>query len=409
MTAVLEADPSDVGLDPDRLARIDAHFGRHVDAGRLTGYQVLVARRGKVAHLSGGGWRDPEAELPVAPDTVYRIYSMTKPITSVALMMLWEEGAFQLRDPVSAFLPAFADTPVWHGGTAEAPELVPQVEPMQVVHLFTHMSGLTYGFHHAHPTDELYRAAGYELGAPKGATLADACDTWARLPLRFQPGTRWNYGVSTDVLGRLVEVISGQPLDVYLRERIFEPLGMTETSFDAVGRTDRLAALYVPQGPEKLAVRYDPIGRQVTRPATFLSGGGGLVSTIGDYHRFVGCLLGGGALDGQRILGPRSLGLMSRNHLPGGVDMAALAEPGMTELAREGTGFGLGFAVTLDPATAKTAASVGDLAWGGAASTGFWLDPTEDLGVVLMTQLLPSTTHPLRAELRSLVYQAIVD
>lgn len=409
MVAELEADPSDVGLDPGRLARIDTHFRRYVDDGRLPGYQVLVARRGKVVHLSSHGYRDREAELPIEPDTVFRIYSMTKPITSVALMMLWEEGAFQLRDPVSRFLPAFADTPVWHGGSTAKPELVAQASPMEIGHLLTHTSGLTYGFHHVHPTDELYRDAGYDLGAPKGATLADACDAWARLPLRFQPGTRWNYSVSTDVVGRLVEVIGGQPLDDHLSTRIFEPLGMTETAFDAIGRTERLAALYIPDGPTKQAVRFDPIGRQVTRPATFLSGGGGLVSTIGDYHRFLRCLLGGGTLDGARILGPRTLGFMARNHLPGGVDMAAIAEEGMTELAREGMGSGLGFGVLLDPARARVAGSVGDLSWGGAASTGFWLDPAEDLDVVMMTQLLPSTTHPLRPELRSLVYQSIVD
>ncbi len=409
MTAALEADPSDVGLDPERLRRIDAHFGHYVDDGRLAGYQVLVARHGKIAHLSSGGWRDRENELPVEADTVYRIYSMTKAITSVALMMLWEEGAFQLHDPVSRFLPAFADTPVWHGGSTQKPILVGQTEAMEIGHLFTHTSGLTYGFHHVHPTDDLYRKAGYELGAPKGTTLADACDAWASLPLRFQPGTRWNYSVSTDVLGRLIEVISGESLDDFLRTRIFGPLHMDETSFDAVGRTDRLAALYIPDGLTGSAVRFDPIGKLVTRPATLLSGGGGLVSTIGDYHRFLRCLLGGGALDGARLLGPRTVALMGRNHLPGGVDMAAIAEDGMSELAREGMGFGLGFAVTLDPGRAQVAASVGDLSWGGAASTGFWFDPTEDLDVVFMTQLLPSSTHPVRPELRSLVYQAIVD
>ncbi len=408
MTAELEADPSDVGLDADRLQRIDTHFQRYVDDGRLPGYQVLVARRGKIAHLSSGGYRDRENELPVEADTVYRIYSMTKAITSVALMMLWEEGAFQLHDPVARFLPAFADTPVWNGGSTMKPALVAQMAPMEIGHLFTHTSGLTYGFHYVHPTDELYRKAGYELGAPKGVDLATACDAWAGLPLRFQPGTRWNYSVATDVLGRLVEVISGQPLDVFLRDRIFTPLGMTETAFDAVDRTDRLAALYIPDGDKK-AVRFDPIGKLAARPATFLSGGGGLMSTIGDYHRFLRCLLDGGTLDGARILGPRTIGLMGRNHLPGGVDLITIAEEGMTELGREGMGFGLGFAVTLDPGRAQIAASVGDLSWGGAASTGFWLDPTEDLDVVFMTQLLPSTTHPLRPELRSLVYQAIID
>ena len=409
MSVQIEADPSEVGMDANRLSRIDTHFRRYVDDGRLPGYEVLVARGGKIVHLSTYGHRDREAELPVESDTVFRIYSMTKAITSVAAMMLWEEGAFQLRDHVAKFLPAFRNTKVWRGGSTMKPVLDAQTEPMEIGHLLTHTSGLTYGFHYVHPTDELYRKAGYEFGAPKGVNLADACDALAALPLRFQPGTRWNYSVSTDVLGRLVEVISGQSLDEFFRTRIFEPLAMVDTAFDAADRLDRLAALYIPDGTTKKAVRFDPIGKQATRPATYLSGGGGLVSTAGDYHRFLRCLLHGGELDGARILGPRTIALMGRNHLPDGCDMASIAEEGMTELAGKGVGFGLGFAVMLDPGIAQQASSVGALAWGGAASTGFWLDPSEDLDVVFMTQLLPSSTHPLRPELQQLVYQAIVD
>ena len=408
MTVTVEASPADVGLDAGRLARLDEHFGRYVDDGRLAGYQLLVARRGKVAHLSTGGHRDREAGLAYEPDTLVRIYSMTKPITSVALMQLFEQGAFQLTDPVRDYLPAFGETPVWRGGSTVKPELEPQTELMRVWHLLTHTSGLTYGFHYTHPTDELYRKAGFELGAPKGTTLAEACDAWAGLPLRFQPGTRWNYSVSTDVVGRLVEVLSGQPLDEYLRRHIFEPLGMADTAFDAVGREERLAALYVPDG-ERKAARFDAIGKLAARRQSFLSGGGGLVSSIGDYHRFLRCLLDGGTLDGERILGPRTLGLMAVNHLPGGADIASLAEDGTSELARDGVGFGLGLAVMLDLGRSHTAGSVGDLSWGGAASTAFWIDPAEDLDVVFVTQLLPSTTHPIRPELRALVYQAIVD
>lgn len=405
----IEVDAAEVGMDAGRLERVDRHFRRYVDDGRLPGWSVLVARRGRIVHLSHYGMRDVEASLPVEPDTVFRIYSMTKPITSVAAMMLWEEGGFALTDAVHRYLPEFRDTRVWAGGSSRAPITTPQADPMRIWQLFTHTSGLTYGFHYVHPTDELYRAAGYEFQAPKGATLADACEVWAGLPLRFQPGTRWNYSVSTDVLGRLVEVVSGQSLDVFFRERIFEPLGMTETAFDAIEWADRLAALYVPTPGTKQAMRFDPFGKPALRKQTFLSGGGGLVSTMHDYHRFTQMLVNGGELDGARVLGPRTLGLMARNHLPGGADLASLAEEGMSELAPQGLGFGLGFAVTLDPGAARLAGSVGDLAWGGAASTGFWVDPAEELTSVFMTQLLPSSTYPLRAELRQLVYQAIVD
>lgn len=405
----VETNPEEVGFDADRLRRIDGHFHRYVDDGRLPGYQVLVARRGKVAHLSAYGWRDVEGSLPIEPDTVFRIYSMTKPITSVALMTLWEQGHFQLKDPVSRYLPAFADTPVWAGGTVDAPILEPQASPITIGHLFTHTSGLTYGFHRAHPTDELYRNAGYDFMPRTGATMAEACEAWATLPLRFQPGTRWCYSHSTDVLGRLIEVISGQTLDRYLRDHVFEPLGMVDTGFDAVGRTDRLAALYVPNGITGQASRFDLFGDAVKQPTPFLSGGGGLVSTIGDYRRFAQCLVNGGSLDGHRLLGPRTLGLMGQNHLPGRVTMAAIAEEGMTELARDGVGFGLGFAVTQDLGAMQVAGTVGDLSWGGAASTFFWVDPAEELLAVFMTQLLPSSTYPIRPELRNLVHQALVD
>ncbi len=404
-----ETEPADVGLDAERLARIDTHFQRYVDDGRLPGYLVQVARGGEIAYLSSYGYRDKENELPVEPDSVYRIYSMTKTITSAALMMLWEEAKFSLKDPVAKFLPAFADTKVWAGGSVSKPVLAPQHQPMEIHQLFTHTSGLTYGFHYVHPTDELYRKAGYAWDAPKDTTLAEACDAWAALPLRFQPGTRWNYSVSTDVIGRLVEVLSGQPLDEFFRTRIFEPLGMTDTSFSAAEQLDRLAALYLPNGMTGEANRFDPMGDAAKHTPTFLSGGGGLVSTAGDYHRFLRCLLQGGEIDGARILGPHTLEMMGRNHLVDDVDIASIAEEGSSELARDGYGFGLGFAVHLDPAVSRHAGSIGDLSWGGAASTGFWIDPAEGLDVVFMTQLLPSSTYPLRPELRQLVYSAIVD
>lgn len=403
-------DPRDVGLDPARLARLGRHFQRYVDEGLLPGWLILVARDGRVAHLESAGWRDREADLPVTPDTIFRIYSMTKPVTSVAALMLWEEGGFELKDPVARFLPAFADTKVWRSGSVTNPTLEPQTTPLALWHLLTHTSGLTYGFLYAHPVDELYRRAGFEWGTPPGVDLAEACDRLARLPLLFQPGSEWNYSMATDVLGRIVEVVSGQPLDVFFRERIFEPLGMTDTAFWAPPEQQhRLAALYGPTPGSKLIARLDTMGRAAHEPPVFLSGGGGLVSTAADYHRFATMLLRRGELDGVRLLGPRTVEYLASNHLPGNADLSVFGRPLFAETTFDGVGFGLGVSVTIDPLKAKVPGSFGDYAWGGAASTAFWIDPVEDLSVVFLTQLLPSSTHPLRSQLRQLVYQALLD
>src|SRR3954452_15714289 len=281
----VEVDPGEVGFDAARLARIDTHFRRYVDDGRLPGWLVLGARRGQIAHLSTYGMRDVEAGAPIELDTLFRVYSMTKPITSVAAMMLYEEGGFELKDPVSTFIPSFADTKVYRSGSAVNPVLEPQVEPMRVWHLLTHTSGFTYGFHHATPVDAMYRAGGFEWGNPLGEDLAQICDRFAAFPLLFQPGSEWNYGVSTDVLGRVVEVASGQTLDAFLEERILDPLGMTDTAFFAKD-LDRLAALYVPTPGTQKAMRMDAMGDGAKAKPAYLSGGGGLVSSAADYHRF---------------------------------------------------------------------------------------------------------------------------
>src|SRR3954469_13649522 len=266
----VDVDPSEVGFDAGRLGRIDEHFRRYVDDGRLPGWLLLLSRGGKVAHVSAYGQRDKEAGLAVELDTVFRIYLMTKPVTSVAAMMLYEEGAFELKDPVSRFIPSFADARVYRSGSALKPVTEPVTEPMRIWHLLTHTSGLTYGFHHAHPVDAMYRAAGFEWGSPAGADLADCCDRWADLPLLFQPGREWNYGVSTDVLGRVVEVASGQSLDQFFAERIFRPLGMTDTGFTVPGEEDlaRLATLYVPK-PGGGLVRSGAMADAITREPTF--------------------------------------------------------------------------------------------------------------------------------------------
>jgi CubicO group peptidase (beta-lactamase class C family) len=412
MLGVLESqiDPAEVGFDASRLARIDRHLDRYVEAGLLPGWQIVIGRDGEIAHSATSGSRDLEAGLPVEADTIWRIYSMTKPIVSVAAMTLWEEGAFELKDPVERWLPAFADARVFGKGSAQKAITVGLTEPMRMWHVLSHTSGLTYGFHHAHPVDAMYRAAGFEWTFPSGSTLADCCDAWAALPLLFQPGAEWNYGVSTDVVGRVLEVIEGKPLDQILRERVLDPLEMRETAFAAPeAEQHRLAALYTPDPRTGRATRNDGLGVLGTRAPRCLSGGGGLVSTAPDYHRFAQMLLGGGALDGVRILGPRTLALMASNQLPGHQDLEQFGRPLFSETTFEGVGFGLGFSVVEDPVAARFPSSRGEFAWGGAASTAFWVDPVERMTVCFFTQLLPSSTHPLRSQLHQLTHQALID
>jgi CubicO group peptidase (beta-lactamase class C family) len=391
----VEREPAEAGFDAHRLARIDRHFQRYVNDGKLPGFLAVVARDGHVVHVARYGRRDVEADLPVETDTLWRIYSMTKPITSVAAMLLWEEGAFELKDPVERFLECFADMRVWRGGSHTKPMTVPATEPIRMWHLLTHTAGLTYGFHYAHPLDAMYRAQGFEWGTPPGRDLQACCEAWGSLPLLFEPGTAWNYSVASDVLGRVIEVISGQSLDAFLAERIFGPLGMTETAFGATDPS-RLAALYT-----------SGLVREEPKPLGMLSGGGGLISTAADYHRFTNMLLA----DGRPLLGTRTLRYMARNHLPGGAELEAFSRrvSGFAETAFAGHGFGLGFSVVEDPVAAKIAASPGELAWGGAASTAFWVDRAERITALFFTQLMPSSTYPLRPQLRQLVYQALVD
>ena len=410
----VEVDAAEVGLDSERLKRIDAHFAGYVADGRLPGWLLTVRRHGRLAHVARCGSRDLEAGLPVTDDTVWRIYSMTKPVTSVAAMMLYEEGRLALTDPVSAFIPAFADVRVYAGGSDLRQVTVPAVEPVRIWHLLTHTAGLTYGFQRVHPVDAMYRAAGFEWGTPRGTDLAQACDLWAAFPLLFQPGAEWNYSVATDVLGRVVEVASGQRLDEFFADRIFGPLGMTGTAFWAgPAARPRLAALYN-SGPDGKAARLEAMGRWALKEPRMLSGGGGLVSTAADYDRFTQMLLHrpgspAGELDGVRLLSPRTVGYMGRNHLPGGVDLETFGRPLFAEAPFRGVGFGLGFAVLIDPVPGKVVGSAGELSWGGAASTSFWVDREADLTVSFFTQLLPSSTYPIRLQLRQLVYQALTD
>jgi CubicO group peptidase (beta-lactamase class C family) len=411
MDVKVEIDPAEVGLDAARLHRLDTHLARYVDDGRLPGWSLLVARHGQVAHLSTYGRRDIENDLSMDTDTIVRIYSMTKPVTSVAIMMLLEEGLLDLMTPVDTIIPSFATLHVYTGGPAARPTTAPASERMRLWHLLTHTSGLTYGFHHMHVVDEIYRSRGFEWGQPRDLDLAGACDAYASMPLAFEPGAEWLYSVATDVLGRIVEVVSGQSLPEFFAQRIFTPLGMADTGFSVPqADVDRLAALYVPHPRDGHALRYDAFGKAATRPVTdTASGGGGLVSTLGDYHRFTELLRGRGETGGVRLLGSRTIDAMTRNHLPGGLDLRAFGRPLFAESLFDGIGFGLGFSVVLDPAATKVLTSVGEYGWGGAASTAFWVDPVEDMTLVFLTQLLPSSTYPIRSALDTLAHQALVD
>ena len=375
----------------------------------MPGWLVAIARRGQLAHVGTYGQRDLEAGLPVETDTIWRIYSMTKPITAVAALMLWEEGAFELNDPVRWYVPSFKGLRVWRGGSSVRPETEPVTEEMRIWHLFTHTSGLTYGFMQAHPVDALYRQAGFEWGVPPGLDLAGVCDTLAGLPLVFQPGTEWNYGMSTDVLGRVVEVVSGMPFAEFVQQRLLDPLGMSETMWHVPDElADRLAALYVPTPGTRKAVRFDSMGSAARTAPSATMGGGGLCSTAADYLRFAEMLRRRGELDGVRLLSPRTVGFMASNHLPGNADLTRYGRRLFSETTFDGVGFGLGVSVTIDPVAAKVPGNIGDHGWGGAASTAYWVDPVLDMVVLFMTQLLPSDSLPIRARLRQLVHAAVI-
>jgi CubicO group peptidase (beta-lactamase class C family) len=408
-----EIDPAEAGFDSARLARIDRHFARYVDDGRLPGWLLMISRNGHIVHVSRYGQRDMEAGLPVEADTLWRIFSMTKPVTSVAAMMLYEEGAFELSDPVSRFIPSFADIRVYAGGPAAKPMTVPVAEPVRIWHLMTHTAGLTYGFHHLNAVDAMYRNAGFEWATPRGFDLAACCDAWASMPLLFQPGSEWNYSVATDVLGRVVEVASGQSLDEFFAARVLRPLGMYDTGFQAkVEEITRLGPLYA-AGPGNKAVRNDELGAIGLKEPRVLMGGAGLVSTAADYHRFTQMLLHrpdspAGELDGIRLLSPRTVAYMTRNQLPGGADLETFGRRLIADVPADGLGFGLGFSVVMDAAAVKYVCSEGEFAWGGAANTAFWVDPAQRLTASFYTQLLPTSAHHIRQQLRQMVYQALI-
>ena len=405
--------PEDVGLCSTKLANLSNYFGSYVDRGKLAGVSTLVARGGKVAHFETVGLRDRENKLAMEKDTIFRIYSMSKPITSVALMMLYEEGHFQLSHEVARYIPSFANLKVWDGGSAEEHRTKPCERAMTIRDLLTHTSGLTYGFMHVHPVDEMYRAAGIDGAATANdLTLESFCDQLSDIPLLFSPGTQWSYSVATDVCGRLVEILSGMALDEFFQSRIFDPLGMVDTGFVVPKeKLSRFSANYEKHPRTKEVRLFDKSDETSTyaKPKAFLSGGGGLTSTMMDYWRFCQMFLNGGELDGVRLLSRKTVEYMTLNHLPDGKTMPEMDQSAFSETGSEGTGFGLGFSVIIDPADAQAVTSEGNHSWGGAASTYFWIDPEEDMVGILMTQLMPSRAYPLRPQMQQLVYGSILD
>lgn len=407
MGMTTDADPREAGLCPQRLSRIEPWMDRLVAEGRLAGLSVSIQRRGKAVFARACGQADLARGTPFTLDTVTRIYSMTKPLTSVAVMQLYEQGLFQLDDPVSRFLPEFAEMRVATGGNRAKIETEPARRAITVRDLLTHTAGLTYGFMEATLVDAVYRERGIDFLAREG-TLAEMTSRTASAPLLAQPGTAWNYSVATDVLGHFVAVVSGRPFADYLREEVIAPLGMVDTDFFVrPDLMDRFCACYAYDRERNLRPFDGSVETSYAQPPAIASGGGGLVSTAADYHRFCRMILNGGEIDGRRLLGRKTVALMTANHLPG--DLAAMGTPRFAETSYAGIGFGLGFSVMLDPAKAQIVGTPGEVAWGGMASTAFWIDPAEDLAVVLMTQLVPSSALPIRKELRVLTYAALVD
>src|SRR5919199_1626372 len=404
----IEAAPEDVGMSTPGLRNVSRLVQSYIDEGKLPGAISLVARRGKVVHLETYGNMDHERRKPMRSDTIFRFYSMTKPIASVGLMMQYEQGKFQLEDPASKFIPELQGLKVLAGGAADNYQVRDATREMTVRDLPMHTSGLVARDTQS-PVGELYRRAGF-AGADSKFTLAEMVRRLSEIPLEVDPGSQWIYGISTDLVGYLCEVISGMPFDRYLQERILGPLGMVDTAFSVPeSEVDRFAANYAPQaGTPRYRLVDDPRSSPYTRRRTYFSGSGGLVSTAADYLRFCRMLANGGHLDGARIIGPRTLRLMTINHLPGGKDLATLAQTA-GETAREGVGFGLGFAVLLDQAVAQIIGTPGEFYWGGAASTAFFVNPVEDLIMIFLTQLRPSSTYPIRRELRATTYSAIDD
>lgn len=395
--------PEKVGFSTDRLERVRPVMQAYVDQKKLPGVITLVSRRGKVVHFERFGLMDIEANKPMQADTIFRIYSMTKPITCVAMMMLYEEGRFQLDDPISKFIPAFADVKVF-GKTNDGKIKLSDLErEITIRDLMTHTSGLTYGSFEASPVAAMYQEAGL---FNRARTLQENVQELVKLPLVNQPGTVWRYSVSTDVLGHLVELIADMPFDAFLEQRIFAPLHMTDSGFYVPKeKIDRFAALYSPADNGRLELTDPPATGEYSKPPSLFSGGGGLVSTITDYVQFAQMVLNGGELDGTRLLGRKTIEFMTTNHIPDQLMPLQIAH----DWVLHGYGYGLGFGVIMNVAQSQVLGSSNISGWGGAASTHFWIDPKEELLGIIMTQLSPIYYYPIEQQFKVLIYQALVD
>ena len=411
--------PEKLGLSKEKLMDMENFFKeKYIQNGKLAGIQTLVARKGKVVHFKSTGLRDVENNKKIEKDTIFRIYSMTKPITSVALMQLFEQGLFQLADPVSKFLPEFKKPKVFLSGSYPHFMTSPAEREITIRDLLTHTAGLTYGFHYRTNVDHAYRKV---WSGPRGDNtdfsfppldLENFSKSIASLPLEFSPGDKWNYSVATDICGRLVEVLSDMTLDAYFSKYIFKPLKMKDTSFYVPkNKLSRFAACYERTPKEYLKLQDSGNAKSgYSSMPLHLSGGGGLVSTTEDYFNFCQMLLNGGLFEGKRLLSRKTIELMTSNHLPGNQDMVTMGSEGsFSEIRYKGVGFGLGFGVNIDLADTQNSGSVGSYNWGGAASTFFWVDPKEELICILMTQLMPSGYYPIRMQMQSMVYSSFID
>lgn len=400
---IVEAE--NLGFSSERLKNISRKLSAYVERDQVAGFLTLVARRGQVVQLEAIGHRDAEEKLPIELDTIFRIYSMTKPVTSVALMMLYERGLFQLFDPVSKYIPAFAKTRVFSGFGYLGKEFVDQDPLMTIHHLLTHRAGLSYGFFYDTPIDQLYRNSIFHN---ETVSLEEKIVGMADLPLRHQPGAAWNYSIATDVCGYLVQVLADMPFEDFLQQEIFAPLAMVDTGFHVpANKVDRFAKLYQHRPADGSFREYEGAPnipwRDYTKPASAPSGGGGLVSTISDYWQFARMLLNRGELNDVRILGRKTLEFMTVNHLPAHLLPISI---GLKTIG--GRGFGLGFDVIIDPAQTSILNSAGAYGWSGAAATNFWVDPQEQIVGIIMTQLMDNLLS-FQADFRALTYQALID
>lgn len=404
------ADAGTLGFDDERLSRIAPFLAKtYIDSGRLPNAQLVIARDGQPVHYTKlGSMGDDKREL--RDDALFRIASMTKPVTSIAFMQLVEQCEVALEEPVARIFPEFADLKVYAGGGGAIPFAPGKpASAMRFVDLLTHMSGLTYGLQNRNNIDAAYRENNFDFA--RDHLDSDAfIEKLSKLPLEFAPGTGWNYSVSTDVLGVAVERISGMRLGDYFEKHIFAPLGMTDTHFGvAEGQSERLVDAYAYQPGHAPKMINAGATSKLNEPGAFDSGGGGLIGTIADYHRFSTMLLNGGELDGARIVSPKTIRLMRTNHLPNNADLTEMSSSLFSEANNAGTGFGLGFAMVIDPSKTLMPSSEGEFYWGGAYSTAFFVDPVERITMVFMTQVYPSSTYPIRRQLKTLIYSALTD